>query len=596
MAPTPLLALRETWVTFGGAPLFKGLDVHMLRGDKICLVGRNGSGKSSLLKALAGKIELDGGERFVQPGIRIAYLEQDPKVTGETLREFAASGLPDEFRGESHRTDIMLEALGLDPTRTTEGLSGGERRRAALAQSLAGEPDVLLLDEPTNHLDLEAILWVERQIAAFRGAMMVISHDRAFLRNVSRQTIWLDRGKTQRNNKGYDAFAEWSEAVLEIEARDLHNLDKAVEAETHWLHRGVTARRHRNEGRLRRLHALWDERAAYVAPQGKAKVAAETGKSSGKMVVEVKGISKSFDNSKIIDNFSTRILRGDRVGVVGPNGAGKSTLIKLLTGELAPDSGSVKLGTNLELAYFDQMRDQLDPEATLWDTLTGGSGDQIVVRGKPRHVVSYLKDFLFEEGQARQPVGKLSGGERNRLLLALHLSKTANLVVLDEPTNDLDMDTLDVLEEMLAEFDGTLIIVSHDRDFLDRLVTSTIAVEGGGVVEEYVGGYTNYLNQRNKVEPIATPTKAKSGKTNTPKPKGKLTYNDQRLLDQLPGTMDALRAEITALEETLSSPTLFSKDPKAFNTATDRLVQANSELDTAEERWLELEMAKDALK
>ena len=564
------------------------------RVDKVFLVGRTGSGKSTLLKVLAGLIPLDGGERFVQPGTRIAYLDQDPTIHGETVIAYAGADLAPEAQ---HRAEALLDALGLDPNRVTEGLSGGERRRAALTRALAVQPDVLLLDEPTNHLDLPAIRWLERQVETFRGALMTISHDRAFLRAVSRQTVWLDRGKAQRNGAGFSDFESWSETVLEQEAHDLHTLDKTLEAEARWLARGVTARRKRNQGRLRRLMDLRQERAAYAGPQGAAKLAAEVGRDGGRLVVEAKDIAKGFAGVPVLADFSTRILRGDRIGIVGPNGAGKSTLVKLLTGGLVPDRGTVKLGTNLDIAYFDQHRAQLDMDSTPWDVLTGGSGDQVEVRGVKRHVMGYLKDFLFEERQARTPISKLSGGERNRLLLAALLAKPANVLILDEPTNDLDMDTLDVLEEMLADFAGTLILVSHDRDFLDRLVTSTMVLEGDGRVEEYVGGYSDYLRQRAQAAPAVLSDKpATAASSAKPKAQTKLSYKDQRELDGLPACMDALRQEIAKLEKTLSDPSLFSANPSAYQTATARHGAAQSELAQAEERWLELELRQEELR
>jgi len=601
MAPPPLLALREGFVTFGGRPLFTGVTMQVGRGEKCCLVGRNGSGKSTLLKVLAGELKLDSGERFLQPGIRLAYLAQDPVIDAPTLGDWVASGLPEAERDERYRVDTILEALKVDGSRSPANLSGGEGRRAALARALVGDPDALLLDEPTNHLDLPAILWLEDQLKAFKGALIVISHDRAFLSGLSRQTLWLDRGVVQRNEKGFSDFERWQDEVLDAEEAEQQRMDKRLAAETHWLHRGVTARRKRNMGRLHALMSLRKERSEQIKVQGSVKLGVESGEVSGKLVIEAKGITKRFGDRTVIDNFSTRVVRGDRVGLLGPNGAGKTTLLRMLTGDMAPDEGSVRLGTNLLPAYFDQRRTQLDPEATVWNTLTDGSGDNVHVRGVPRHVIGYMRDFLFEDRQAHSPVKSLSGGERNRLLLAKLLAKPSNLLILDEPTNDLDMDTLDLLEEMLADYDGTLLVVSHDRDFLDRLVTSVIAVEGDGRIDEYVGGYSDYARYRTA---DAGTTPASSGKGSggkADKARGgsggaaKLSYKDQRELDDSPKLIDKLQKEIAKLEAELADPALYTRDPARFTKTNDRLEQARGELATAEERWLDLEMKKEAL-
>jgi len=597
MAPPPLLALREGFVTFGGRPLFTGVTMQVGRGEKCCLVGRNGSGKSTLLKVLAGELKLDSGERFLQPGIRLAYLAQDPVIDAPTLGDWVASGLPEAERDERYRVDSMLEALKVDGSRSPANLSGGEGRRAALARALVGEPDALLLDEPTNHLDLPAILWLEEQLKAFKGALIVISHDRAFLSGLSRQTLWLDRGVVQRNEKGFSDFERWQEEVLDAEEAEQQRMDKRLAAETHWLHRGVTARRKRNMGRLRALMSLRKERAEQIKVQGSVKLGVESGDVSGKLVIEAKGITKRFGDRTVIDNFSTRVTRGDRVGLLGPNGAGKTTLLRMLTGDMAPDEGSVRLGTNLQPAYFDQRRTQLDPEATVWNTLTDGSGDNVHVRGVPRHVIGYMRDFLFEDRQAHSPVKSLSGGERNRLLLAKLLAKPSNLLILDEPTNDLDMDTLDLLEEMLADYDGTLLVVSHDRDFLDRLVTSVIAVEGDGRIDEYVGGYSDYARYRAPA-PASAPASSAAAKTGGGKPRAaaaKLSYKDQRELDDSPKLIDKLQKEIAKLEAEMADPALYTRDAARFTTVNDRLEQARNELATAEERWLELEMKREEL-
>jgi ATP-binding cassette subfamily F protein uup len=597
MSSPPLLALRDAHVSFGGRPLFTGVTLQVGRGEKCCLVGRNGSGKSTLLKVLAGELHLDQGDYFRQPGARLALLAQDPRLEGESIADWVAEGLPEAERDQRHRVDTLLDAFELEGARRPDQLSGGEARRAALTRALVGEPDILLMDEPTNHLDLPTILQLERLLVGFRGALVVISHDRAFLTNVSRQTLWLDRGLVRRHEEGFKSFEAWQEEVYAAEEAEQARLDKKLEAETHWLHRGVTARRKRNMGRLRALMALRADKANRIKVQGSVKLGAESGEQSGRMVVEVKNLSKSFGDRVVAKDFSTRIVRGDRVGITGPNGAGKTTLVKLLTGALEPDSGTVRLGTNLQIALVDQQRAQLDPDASVWNTLTDGAGDSITVRGVQRHVMGYLRDFLFEDRQAQSPVRSLSGGERNRLLLAKLLARPSNLLILDEPTNDLDMDTLDLLEETLADYDGTLLVVSHDRDFLDRLVTSVIFVEGDGRLEEYVGGYSDALRQRGaaSIAPAPKPAAAKPApaQPRSPKPMTKLSYKDQRELDELPSRLDRLAAEIAAIEAKLADPAFYGRDPEGFARQSQRLTAAQAEHQAAEERWLELEMLKE---
>ncbi len=596
MAPPPLLALRDAFVTFGGRPLFTGVTLQVGRGEKCCLVGRNGSGKSTLLKVLAGEVPLDSGERFIQPGIRLAYLAQDPDIQTSTLAEWVGQGLPEDERDQHYRVEAMLAALKVDGNRKPADLSGGEGRRAALARALVGDPDALLLDEPTNHLDLPTILWLEEQLAAFKGALVLISHDRSFLSSVSRQTLWLDRGVVRRSEAGFASFETWQDEVYAAEEAEQDRMDKRLAAETHWLRRGVTARRKRNMGRLRALQTLRKERAEQIKLQGSVKLAADSGEASGRLVIEAKDVTKAYGQRIIAKGFSTRIMRGDRIGLIGPNGAGKTTLLRLLTGNLAPDSGTVRLGTNLQPAYFDQRRAQLDPEATVWDTLTDGAGDNISVRGAPRHVMGYLRDFLFEDRQAQSPVKSLSGGERNRLLLAKLLAKPSNLLILDEPTNDLDMDTLDLLQEMLADYEGTLLVVSHDRDFLDRLVTSVIAVEGDGRLTEYVGGYSDYLRQRPAPATVpATPKPAPPARGERQKTAVKLSYKDQRELEELPGRIDRLHQELAKLEADLADPTLYARAPDRFAQVTALLEETRHALHVAEERWLELEMKREEL-
>ncbi len=599
MAPPPLLSLRDAHITFGGTPLFRGVTLAAGSGEKICLVGRNGSGKSTLLKVLSGETVLDSGERFLHPGSRLAYLPQDPEMVGDTVAAYVAAGLPPDSHDQMFLVDTLLDSLKLDGSLSPQTLSGGESRRAALARALVGNPDILLLDEPTNHLDLPTILWLEKTLASFRGALIMISHDRSFLNAVSRQTLWLDRGIVRRNEAGFSDFERWSEEVLNAEEMELARLDKKLEAETHWLHRGVTARRKRNMGRLRKLFDLRETRARRIGQTGQVRMEIDSGTSSGALVAEAVNISKGFGERPLIRSFSTRIMRGDRVGLIGPNGAGKTTLLKMLTGALEPDSGTVRLGSNLETAFFDQRRENLDPETSVWNTLTEGSGDFISVRGQPRHVVGYMRDFLFEERQARTPVKALSGGERNRLLLAKLLATPSNLLILDEPTNDLDMDTLDLLQEMLADYDGTLILVSHDRDFLDRLVTSVIAFEGDGRLTEYAGGYNDALAQGMVLyDNAATPaTPAPTVSTAAPRPKPsspqRLSYKDKRDLDLLPQTIERLQSDAARLETELADPDLFAKAPDRYTKTAEHLQTLRDEIAVSEDRLLELMMLQE---
>lgn len=592
--PPPLLALKDASVRIASQVLFQGLELGVGKGDRICLVGRNGSGKSTLLKAMAGLVPLDEGERFVQPRASVAYLAQEPALPAAgTLRDHVLEALAE---GEGHRAEAVLESVGLDPWRGVEGLSGGEARRADLARALAAAPDVLLLDEPTNHLDLPTIERLEETLAGFRGGLVLVSHDRAFLRRLSRATWWLDRGRLHTTGRGYEAFEAWSGEVLETEEAQLSRLDKRLEAETHWLHRGVTARRKRNMGRMRELEALRQERRDHVGRQGVARIAAEGGRASGRLVVEAAEVTKRLGGRPIVERFSTRILRGDRVGIVGPNGAGKTTLLRLLTGELEPDEGRVRLGTNLEVARYDQKRESLDPESTPWATLCPAGGDQVKVAGRLRHVVGYLRDFLFREEQIRQPVGALSGGERNRLLLARILAEPRNLLVLDEPTNDLDAETLDLLEEVLGAYDGTLLLVSHDRDFLDRLVTSTVAFEGLGRWREYAGGYSDWLRQR--AAPVTTApaplAPRRPAAPAAPPPGPRFDTRLARELDRLPERMARAGAEIAGVEARLADAGLFARDPPGFARATAELERRRAELAALEERWLELEGMREA--
>jgi ABC transport system ATP-binding/permease protein len=589
---TPLLSLRNATVRIGPDPLFTGLSLAVGRSDRICLIGRNGAGKSTLLKALAGQIELDAGERFVQPRTSIAYLSQEPDFRGcRTVLDVALSGLPPAERDAGrHRAESALLRLDLDPTRAVGTLSGGEARRAALASAMVGEHEVLLLDEPTNHLDLATIEQLEQDLARFRGGLVMVSHDRAFLTTLGRTLWWLDRGRLRALDEGFGAFDAWSEQVLGNEESELRQLEKTIVIETEWSHQGITARRKRNQGRMRRLDALRKERAQRPASAGSVKLAAPGTAPSGKLVVEAENLTKRYGQDLVVGGFSTRILRGDRIGIIGPSGAGKTTLLRLLTGRLAPDQGTVRLGTNVQTAWIDQRRESLDPDWTPWQTLCPDGGDQVMVQGHWRHVAGYLGDFLFRPEQFRTPLRVLSGGERNRLLLAKQLAEPCNLMVMDEPTNDLDMDTLDLLQEVIADFAGTLLLVSHDRDFLDRLVTSVIAFEGGGQVHEYVGGYSDALRQRRMAQaavPAKRPARPDAG-GRAPRPRsGK---GAERELARVLGQIETLQGGIEALERGLSDPDLFRRDAEAFATMSARLAAQRAELEAAEQRWLELEI------
>lgn len=603
MSQPPILTLDDISLGFGGDPLFAGLNMVIGPGERLCLVGRNGAGKSTLLKVIAGLVEPDGGTRFTQPGAKIAYLRQEPDFTGfDTLGDFAAADLEPH---EHYKAEMAMEGLEVKAEADPAASSGGERRRAALARVLAAEPDLMLLDEPTNHLDIHAIEWLEDHLAATRTAYVLISHDRRFLTRLTRATIWIDRGEARRVSRGFEHFEDWRDKALEEERAQRHKLNRLIKAEARWAVEGISARRKRNMGRVRRLGDLRSERKAQIVETGRAAMALESGKASGKLVIEAKGIAKSFAEREIIKPFSTRIARGDRVALIGPNGAGKTTLLNMLTGQLAPDGGTLKLGANLEIERFDQNREALDPTKSLWETMTGdkagrvaGTNDQVMVRGRPQHVVGYLKSYLFDEKQARGPVSALSGGERARLLLAKIMARQSNLLVLDEPTNDLDIETLDLLQELLAEFDGTVLLVSHDRDFLDRVATSVIALEGDGLATEYAGGWSDYRNQRGDgVIAEEKPTsKAKAAPAAPqPKPTGKMSYAQTRRLDALPREMERFEAEIAKLEVFLADPDLYAKNPGKFAKASDALVERRTALEAAEEEWLQLEAEREAL-
>ncbi|MDE2488299.1 MAG: ATP-binding cassette domain-containing protein [Alphaproteobacteria bacterium] len=592
----PILALKDVRLADGPVMLFDGVDLALDAGVRACLVGRNGAGKSTLLRVLSGQVEPDGGERTVTPGIRIAFVAQEPEIAGETLLDYATAG-----GAAAHEARAALEDFGLDPAKRAQGLSGGEIRRAALARAFAEAPDVLLLDEPTNHLDILAIETLEAELAACRAAALIVSHDRAFLERVTKRCFWLEYRQVKRLDKGFAHFDDWAEKITAQEAEEARRLERAIEREQHWLARGVTARRARNEGRRRRLESMRLAKADRMREaRGGLSMGVASSGMSGQRVVEAKDIAKAFGARTILKGFSTRIVRGDRVAIVGPNGAGKTTLVKILLGELAPDAGEVKLGTNLEMAAIDQARSVLSPDMTLKDVLTPEGGDQVMVRGQPRHVAAYAKEFLFRDSQLRQPVKSLSGGERNRLLLARALAKPSNLMVLDEPTNDLDMETLDVLEDLLADYEGTLILVSHDRDFIDRLATSTIGLDGTGRAVETPGGWQDFVAQNPGFfavpQPkLARPPKAAPAARAAPPPAAKLSYKEQRRLSELDGLIHELPEKIATLERAMADPELYARDPAGFERFTRALETARAQLHAAEEEWLTLEERREAL-
>jgi ATP-binding cassette subfamily F protein uup len=598
MAP-PLLDLKDIALTLGGTPLLDGANLAVARGEKICLVGRNGSGKSTLLKIAAGALEADRGGRFLQPGTSLRYLPQEPDLAGfASVGAYAEAGLDPET--DPHRARLFLSDLGLRGEEDPGQISGGEARRAALARVLAADPDILLLDEPTNHLDLPTIEWLEAVLKNSRAALVLVSHDRRFLENLSQATVWLDRGRTRRLDHGFAHFEAWRDKLLEEEERDAHKLERKIAAEEDWVRYGVTARRKRNVRRMAELVALRQQKREARRQTGEVAFATNDARVSGRLVIEAKRIAKSFGERVIVRDLSLRILRGDRLGIVGANGAGKTTLINILTGELAPDSGHVRHGANLDIASLDQRRAALNPDATLADALTGGGSDYVEVGGAKKHVIGYMRDFLFQPEQARSPVGKLSGGERARLMLARALALPSNLLVLDEPTNDLDLETLELLEEMLAEYPGTVIVVSHDRDFLDRVATSVLVAEGDGRWIEYAGGYSDMLKQRGS--PPLAPAREDPAKKSAPrapqKPRAssgtrRLSFNEKHALQKLPAEMERLRAQKSKLRTLLADPLLYAQNPKKFAEASAAFTKAETELAQAEERWLELEILRE---
>lgn len=599
----PLLALQSIKLIVGSQPLLDGAELSVMAGDRIALVGRNGSGKSTLLKIAAGTLEPDDGERFCQPGATVRYLPQEPDLSGfETVLAYVEAGL--EGADDNYRAQYLVEQLGLTGNENPASLSGGEARRAALARVLAPEPDILLLDEPTNHLDLPVIEWLEGELKSLKSALVLISHDRRFLSDLTRSTVWIDRGATRRIDQGFSGFEAWRDDFLEQEEQAQHKLSRKIAAEEHWVRYGVTARRKRNVRRMGLLSDLRKQVREYRGPQGNVKLSVAEGKASGALVVEAENIGKSFGERVIVLDFSTRIMRGARVGIVGPNGAGKTTLIRMLTGEIEPDSGSVRLGTRLEMAVLDQRRASLDPDMTLKDVLTGGGSDTLTINGESKHVIGYMKEFLFTPEQARAAVGKLSGGERNRVTLARALSLPSNVLVLDEPTNDLDLETLDLLQEMIADYDGTVIVVSHDRDFLDKVATSIIVAEGDGTWNEYAGGYTDMVAQRGagvearsaaRAKPAAKgEAAAKPAPAPTPS-RRKLSFKEKHALETLPKEMDKLRVKMERLQEKLADTGLYSRDPEGFEAATRDYTAAQEELARKEDEWLELEMLREEL-
>ena len=604
MAQPPLLTLKNIHLTFGSTPLLEGAELAILPGERVCLVGRNGSGKSTLLKIAAGIIEPDDGERFFQPGTTVRYLPQEPDLSAfETVRDYVIAGL--EGADDEYRVPYLLDALGLTGDEDTKVLSGGEARRAALARALAPQPDILMLDEPTNHLDLPAIEWLEGELKSLRSAIVLISHDRRFLENLTRKTIWMDRGISRTLDKGFAHFEDWRDEVLELEQQEQHKLGRQIAREQHWIVHGVSGRRKRNVRRVKDLAGLRQQKKDFRGPQGGVNITVSEGRNSGKSVVKMDGVSKSFDRP-IVADLTLKINRGDRLGIIGPNGGGKTTLLKLIMGQLEPDTGDVKLGTNLEPLVLDQKREALDLNWTLKDALTDGSGDKVEVAGESKHVIGYMKDFLFLPEQARTPLHALSGGERGRLGLARGLRKPSNLLVLDEPTNDLDLETLDLLQEMIADYKGTVLVVSHDRDFLDRVTTSVLALEPGGTGDwvEFPGGYSDMVRQRGsgvqarktasaqKKADIKSPPKAAPA---APKAKGKLTFNDKHALETLPGEIEDLNAQLKALELKITDADFYDRDPNGFNAAILKMGKIQEEVAAKEEYWLDIEMRKDDL-
>ena len=596
----PLLQLRDVALTLGGAPLLDKAELSISAGDRIAVVGRNGSGKSTLFRIAAGETAADGGTRFVQPSARLAYLPQEPDVSGfRTTLDYVLAGLSD--LDGSHRARAMMAELGLDPLADPSRLSGGEARRAALVRALSADPDILLLDEPTNHLDLVAIEWLEASLAGSRSALALISHDKRLLADLTRATVWLDRGRTRLLDQGFGAFEAWRDLKLEEEELERHKLDRKIVNEEHWMRYGVTARRKRNMRRVAELADLRRDRREALRSIGAAAMVAQDAKASGALVIDAERISKAYDGRAIVRDFSIRAMRGDRIGVVGANGAGKTTLVNMLTGVLAPNSGSVRLGVNVIMATLDQQRASLEPTTTLIDALTGGGSDTVTINNERRHVMGYMRDFLFAPEQARTPIGKLSGGERGRLMLARALARPSNLMVLDEPTNDLDIETLDLLQELLSDYAGTILVVSHDRDFLDRVATSVIVSEGDGRWVEYAGGYSDMVAQRGRglagplAAPVATAERPDKRPIDRSPPRRKLGFNEMRALETLPRRIEELRASLGGLERKLADADFAIREPAAFLDATKAYADLRDALAGAEDQWLGLEILREEL-
>lgn len=598
---TPIFYFKNLSLSFGPKKLFQDISVQIFTKDRICLIGKNGSGKSTLLKVIARKIEADSGDVYYYPGIKIGYLTQQPSANVNlSIKEYVLQNIVlqagEELEEKAFLANIIIDRLELRPDELLKNLSGGKLRRADLARTLVASPDILLLDEPTNHLDISSILWLEDYLSHYQGAVVIVSHDRSFLKNVSNKTVWLDRGELQYNNKGYSDFEKWSEDILLQEAREISKLERELDKENIWLSQGVTARRKRNQQRLKNLYELREKLKSSKERRnilgGNISLGLEDPKNKAKLVLSIKDVSFTYDEAlsskTIIKPFTLEITKGEVIGVIGKNGSGKTTLIKLITGSLSPTNGEIKYGSNLEFTYLDQSREDLNEEDTLWETLCPNGGDTVFIADKPKHVVAYLKDFLFSSDQAKAKVATLSGGERNRLLLAKLLIKPGNFLILDEPTNDLDVDTLDMLVEILYEYKGTCLIVSHDRDFLERIITRTLVIEDG-VISNYFGGYNDYL-VANKKEVKPSKNAAKNLLNHKKTSNSKLTYKDQRELDLLPDKIEILEKEITQIESSLDNTDLYNQNPEKFNDISTLLFQKKNELNMLEERWLELSL------
>jgi ATP-binding cassette subfamily F protein uup len=610
----PILFLKDIHLSFGATPLIEGAEMSIQPQERLCLVGRNGSGKSTFLKIAAGLIEQDRGELFIQPGTTVRYLPQEPDLSGfKSVLDYVQDGLAEG--DDPYRAQYLLNALGLTGDEEPSVLSGGEQRRAALAKTLAPEPDILLLDEPTNHLDLPAIEWLEDELRHLKSAMVLISHDRRFLSNLSKKTLWMDRGTSRLYSKGFESFEDWRDEFMEQEAIDRHKLGRKIAREDHWVVHGVSGRRKRNVKRLADLGKLRQKQFNAKKAPGEVKLTVAEAEQSGQLVTKAIKISKSFGEKQLIKEFSTIINRGDRIGIVGPNGCGKSTLLKLLIGEIKPDHGNVKLGVNLQSLVIDQKREMLDPEWTLKDALTDGAGEMVPLHDEHKHVMSYMKDFLFLPEQVRTPIHALSGGERGRLMLARGFRNASNFLILDEPTNDLDLETLDLLQEMLAEYPGTVILISHDRDFIDRVASKTITTEGDGIWHEYAGGYSDMMMVKSSnpkssskngtedkakkpsksVEKRTSKQSSKPESSSNTEPAKQLSFKHKHALETLPDTMKKLEFEIGKLKQALTEPDLYSKSPKKFDTYVNALAEREEQLMKCEEEWLELEMLREEI-